>query len=65
MSNVSDAQNKNGDIRLIGGSYPWEGRVEIYLHTLWGTITDSNWTNSDAQAVCRKKGYFVPGELLC
>ena len=55
---------KHGDVRLIGGSYPWEGRVEIYLSRTWGTITDSDWTSDDAQAVCRKLGYFKPGILL-
>ena len=55
---------KDGDVRLIGGSFPWEGRVEIYLSRTWGTITDSNWTSDDAQAVCRKLGYFKPGILL-
>ena len=55
--------NKDGDVRVIGGSYPWEGRVEIYISGSWGTITDSDWTSDDAQAVCRKLGYFKPGEL--
>ena len=53
----------DGDIRLIGGSYPWEGRVEFYSSGTWGTITDSDWTSDDAQAVCRKMGYFKPGEI--
>ena len=53
----------DGDIRLIGGSYPWEGRVEIYSFGTWGTITDSDWTNDDAQVVCRKMGYYKPGIL--
>ena len=52
---------KDGDLRLVGGSYPWEGRVEIYSLGQWGTITDSEWTIDDAQAVCRKMGYFKPG----
>ena len=53
----------DGNIRLIGGSYPWEGRVEIYFSGTWGTITDSDWTSDDAQAVCRTLGYFKPGEI--
>ena len=56
---------KDGDIRLVGGSYPWEGRVEIYYLGVWGTITDTEWTNDDAQAVCRKMGYFKPGNVHC
>ena len=59
------AQYRDGAIRLIGGSYPWEGRVEIYFSGIWGTITDSDWTSDDAHVVCRKMGYFKPGEMVC
>ena len=58
-----DAQYKDGDIRLTEGIYSWEGRVEIYFSGAWGTITDSDWTNDDAQVVCRKMGYFKPREI--
>ena len=57
----ADGQYRYGDIRLVGGSYQWEGRVEIYMSEIWGTITDSDWTNNDAQVVCRKLGHFKPG----
>ena len=57
----ADAQYRYGDIRLVGGSYQWEGRVEIFISGTWGTITDSEWTNNDAQVVCRKLGHFRPG----
>ena len=56
------AQFRDGDARLIGGSYQWEGRVEIFFAGSWGTITDSDWTSEDAQAVCRMLGYFRPGQ---
>lgn len=59
-----DAQYQYGDIRLTGGSYLWEGRVEVYLFGTWGTVTDSDWSSDDAQVVCRKLGYFKPGECL-
>ena len=54
---------RGGDVRLVGGSYQWEGRVEIFFAGSWGTITDSDWTSEDAQAVCRTMGYFRPGEI--
>ena len=56
-----DADSRDGDIRLVGGSYQWEGRVEIYFSGTWGTISDSEWSSDDAQAACRKLGYFKPG----
>jgi hypothetical protein len=57
------AQFRGGDVRLVGGSYQWEGRVEVFFNRSWGTITDSDWTSEDAQAVCRTMGYFRPGSL--
>ena len=28
---------------------------------VWGTITDSDWTDDDARVVCQKLGHFTPG----
>ena len=57
----SDGQYRDGDVRLVGGSYQWEGRVEVYMSGVWGTITDSDWTDDDARVVCRKLGHFRAG----
>ena len=32
---------REGDVRLVGGAYNWEGRVEIFWSGSWGTISDS------------------------
>ena len=55
---------KNGDIRLVGGSYSWQGRVEIYLNGEWGTITHDNTDKMDAHVVCRQLGYDTRCELV-
>ena len=53
----ADEAYREGDIHLVGGSYNWEGRVEIYWTGTWGTISDTSWSNSDAEVVCRQLGH--------
>ena len=54
---------REGDIRLVGGVYSWEGRVEIYLNGEWGTISDDNYDRQNAHAACRQLGYDTQGEM--
>ena len=54
---------KEGDIRLVGGSYSWEGRVEIYLYGEWGTISYHYTDRKDSHVVCRQLGYDTRCEI--
>ncbi|MBZ3890937.1 Macrophage scavenger receptor types I and II [Sciurus carolinensis] len=44
-------------IRLVGGSGPHQGRVEIFHNGQWGTVCDDHWKISIGQVICRSLGY--------
>ena len=46
-----------GDLRLVGGSNQYEGRVEVCINDQWGTVCDDFWSSGAATLVCRQLGY--------
>ena len=52
---------KDGDIRLVGGSTKYEGRVEVCINRVWGTICGTYWSTRDSNIVCKQLGHMELG----
>ena len=56
----------SGDVRLVGGAIAQEGRVEVCVDGVWGTICNSGWNFASAYVVCKQLGYLHAGtSTLC
>ncbi|XP_052790080.1 neurotrypsin-like [Mya arenaria] len=50
---VCSSTASNTDIRLIGGSNQYSGRVEIFHNDIWGTVCNNELDDTNAAVVCR------------
>ena len=51
----------NGAVRLVGGSGPHEGRLEVCINEAWGTVCSNGWDNTESNIVCNQLGYLPFG----
>ena len=54
----------SGDIRLVNGTNELEGRLEICVNNVWGTVCSQGFTADDAEVVCDQLGFRSNGKSL-
>ena len=57
VSQAAGLRSERGSVRLRGGAFPSEGRVEVHDGTQWGVICELGWSLREANVVCRQLGY--------
>ena len=60
--NKDYGQCTNGDVQLVNGAIYQEGRVEICVNGVWGSICNDDWSTTDsAFVVCKQLGFINSG----
>ncbi|GFY74070.1 lysyl oxidase homolog 3 [Trichonephila inaurata madagascariensis] len=52
----SKLKEKDIEVRLLGGRYPSEGRVEVKIDGKWGLVCGDGWSLLEATVVCQQAG---------
>ncbi|XP_062592923.1 scavenger receptor cysteine-rich domain superfamily protein-like [Saccostrea cucullata] len=47
-----------GRVRIVNGSYPDEGYVEVLVYDKWRKVCSTNWDTKDAAVTCQSLGFL-------
>ncbi|KXZ51163.1 hypothetical protein GPECTOR_13g650 [Gonium pectorale] len=56
---------RDGDLRLVGGAAPNEGRLEVFYGGAFGLVCDDRFDSAAAAVACRQLGWPGGGAALC
>ena len=59
-SRTDTNQCKDGDVRLVDGRVDQEGRPEVCINGIWGSICDYSWSSIDGYIFCNELGFDGP-----
>lgn len=62
LAMLTSVECTHGSIRLIGGTSIMEGRVEVCVSGVWGTVCDDFWSATDANVACRQLEFSNSGK---
>ena len=54
---------KEGSVRLVNGSIEQEGRVEVCIGGVWGSICSTAWNRVNGYVVCSQLGHRRDSEI--
>ena len=55
----------DADVRLVGSIYSHQGRLEVNVGGIWGTVCDDYFDNRDAAVACSMLGYGYVSNCAC
>ncbi|XP_036359157.1 atrial natriuretic peptide-converting enzyme-like isoform X2 [Octopus sinensis] len=53
----SDEKYCTASVKLVNGTNPSNGRIQITINNITGTICDDNFNNKEATVICKQLGY--------
>ena len=55
---------EEGAVRIADGLIENEGRLEVCVKGVWGSVCDAGWDKTDAHVVCQQLGFSELGTYI-